>query len=54
MIQDYQTNHSSIEGRNVNWDLKQILKDAGITNAFKQGGSVDRNKINKFLNYAKG
>lgn len=54
MIQDYQTNHSSIEGRNINWDLTQILKDAGITKPFKHGGSIDRTKINKFLNYAKG
>lgn len=29
----------------------QELIDAGL---FKQGGSINRNKINKFLNYAKG
>ena len=54
MVADYQTNHSTIEGRTVNWDMAEILNKAGIRNAFKQGGSINRNKINKFLNYAKG
>lgn len=54
MVADYQTNHSTIEGRTVKWDMNEILKNAGIRNAFKRGGSIDRNKINKFLNYAKG
>jgi hypothetical protein len=54
MVADYQANHSTIEGRTVNWDMTEILSKAGIRNAFKQGGSVNRNKINKFLNYAKG
>ena len=54
MVADYQTNHSTIEGRTVNWDMAEILNNAGIRNAFKQGGSINRNKINKFLNYAKG
>lgn len=54
MVTDYQTNHSTIEGRTVNWDMDEILRNAGIRNAFKYGGSINRNKINKFLNYAKG
>lgn len=54
MVADYQTNHNTIEGRTVKWDMNEILKNAGIRNAFKHGGSIDRNKINKFLNYAKG
>lgn len=54
MITDYQTNSSTIEGRTVSWDMAEILNKAGIRNAFKQGGSINRNKINKFLNYAKG
>lgn len=54
MVTDYQTNHSTIEGRTVKWDMDEILRNAGIRNAFKSGGSIDRNKINKFLNYAKG
>ena len=54
MVADYQANHSTIEGRTVNWDMAEILTKAGIRNAFKQGGSINRDKINKFLNYAKG
>lgn len=54
MLADLQTNHSTVSGRQVNWDMSEILQQAGIQNAFKQGGSIDINKINKFLNYAKG
>ena len=54
MLADLQTNHSTVSGRQVNWDMSEILQQAGIQNAFKQGGSIDKNKINKFLNYAKG
>lgn len=54
MLNDLQTNHATVSGRAVNWDMAEILKQAGIKNAFKQGGSIDKNKINKFLNYAKG
>jgi hypothetical protein len=34
--------------------MQEILTQAGIQNAFKEGGSINRNKINKFINYAKG
>ena len=34
--------------------MQAILNRYGVTDAFKQGGSINRNKINKFLNYAKG
>lgn len=54
MLSDLQTNHSNIGGRQVNWDMQEILKQAGIQNAFKEGGSINRTKINKFLNYGKG
>ena len=54
MLADLQTNHSTVSGRQVNWDMAEILQQAGVQNAFKQGGSINRNKINKFLNYAKG
>lgn len=54
IVQDYQTNHSNVGGRNINWDMNDIIRNAGITDAFKYGGSVNRNKLNKFLNYAKG
>lgn len=54
MLSDLQTNHSNIGGRQINWDMQEILKQAGIQNAFKEGGSINRAKINKFLNYGKG
>ena len=54
MLADLQANHSNIGGRQVNWDIQEILKQAGIQNAFKEGGSINRTKINKFLNYGKG
>ena len=53
LIADYRANHSNIGGRSVDWDMAKILSDAGIKGAFKQGGSIDRSKINKFLTYAK-
>ena len=34
--------------------MQTILNRYGITDTFKHGGSINRNKINKFLNYAKG
>ena len=54
LIGDYRTNHSNIGGRNINWDMKEILKQAGVTKPYKQGGAINRNKLNKFLNYGKG
>lgn len=54
MLADLQANHATVGGRSVNWDMAHILQQAGVTNAFNRGGSINRNKINKFLNYAKG
>lgn len=54
LIGDYRTNHSNIGGRDINWDMKEILKQAGVTKPYKQGGAINRNKLNKFLNYGKG
>ena len=36
--------------------MADILQKYGVkaSDVFKQGGSINRNKINKFLNYAKG
>jgi hypothetical protein len=34
--------------------MAELLKQYNINNAFKQGGTINKNKINKFLNYAKG
>ena len=57
-LQDYldnlnkQTNVTS--GNQPKYDMQQILQDAGIKNAFKQGGNINIYKLNEFLNYAKG
>ena len=53
LLQNYQTNHANVGGKSMDWDMTKILNDAGIKNAFRQGGSINRNKINKFLNYDK-
>lgn len=52
-LADLQTRSGNIGGRQVDWSMDAILKEAGIQNAFKQGGNINRNKLNKFLNYAK-
>ena len=54
MVANLQANNSMVSGRQVTWDMNEILRNAGIKDAFKEGGSINRNKINKFLNYAKG
>lgn len=53
MIADLQAQHSVVGGRQVTWDMNAILDKAGIKGAYAKGGSINRNKINKFLNYAK-
>lgn len=55
MIQDYRQRYSNVSGRKVTWDdTNKFLADAGVKDAFKHGGSINKNKLNKFLNYAKG
>lgn len=56
MLNNLRTNNPTIGGKTVNWDMDTILQRYGVNSAdvFKQGGSINRNKINKFLNYAKG
>ena len=56
MLNNLRTTHSQIGGRNLSWDMDDILKQYNLkpSEVFKQGGSINRNKINKFLNYAKG
>ena len=53
VLSELQNTHGNIGGRKVNWSIDQILKDAGITDAFNQGGVINRHKLNKFLTYAK-
>jgi hypothetical protein len=45
---------TKVDGKEVTWDMNKILQDAGLPNAFKSGGSINLNKLSKFLNYAKG
>lgn len=56
MLNNLRTSNPTIGGKTVNWDMDAILQRYGVNSAdvFKGGGSVNRNKINKFLNYAKG
>lgn len=56
MLNNLRTTNPTISGKTVNWDMDAILQRYGVnaSDVFKQGGSINRNKINKFLNYAKG
>ena len=56
MLNNLRTSNPTIGGKAVNWDMDAILQRYGVNAAdvFKHGGSINRNKINKFLNYAKG
>ena len=56
MLNNLRTSNPTIGGKTVNWDMDAILQRYGVNSSdvFKQGGSINRNKINKFLNYAKG
>jgi hypothetical protein len=56
MLNNLRTSNPTIGGKAVTWAMDDILQRYGVTpaDAFKQGGSISRNKINKFLNYAKG
>ena len=56
LLNNLKASNPTIGGRTVNWDMDAILKRYGVDakDVFKQGGSINRNKINKFLTYAKG
>ena len=55
MLNNLRTNNPNIGSRTVNWDMDAILQRYGVnaSDVFKSGGSINRNKINKFLSYAK-
>lgn len=55
MLNNLRTNNPNIGSRAVNWDMDAILQRYGVnaSDVFKSGGSINRNKINKFLSYAK-
>lgn len=56
MLNNLKTSNPTIENEAINWNMDAILQKYGVnpSDVFKQGGSINRNKINKFLNYAKG
>lgn len=52
LVDSYSKDKNSVQG-DLKWDMQDILNNAGIRNAFKKGGTIDINKLNKYLNYAK-
>ena len=55
MLNNLRTSNPNIGSRAVNWDMDAILQRYGVNSSdvFRSGGSINRNKINKFLSYAK-
>lgn len=54
LLADLRTSHANVGGRQMDWSMESVLKQAGLPNAFEQGGTINHNKINKFLKYVKG
>ena len=50
-IKDFKPIKKVFNGDEYTFDVKSELKN--LDNLFKQGGSINRNKLNKFLNYGK-
>ena len=55
-IASLQSANPTIGGRSITWDMDAILQKYGFAQpkAYQSGGTINRNKINKFINYAKG
>ena len=55
ILNNLRTSNPNIGSRAVNWDMDAILQRYGVnaSDVFRSGGSINRNKINKFLSYAK-
>lgn len=55
-IASLQSANPTIGGRAITWDMDAILQKYGFAQpkAYESGGTINRNKINKFINYAKG
>jgi guanylate kinase len=51
-IRDFQSIKKKFGDVEFTFDASPELKN--LDGLYKQGGSINRNKINKFLNYAKG
>jgi hypothetical protein len=52
LIRNFAPVKKTFNGVEYTFDVSPELKS--LDGLFKQGGSINRNKINKFLNYAKG
>lgn len=52
IIKDFQAIKKQFNGKEYTFDAAPELKN--LDGLFKRGGSINRTKINKFLNYAKG
>lgn len=51
-INRYKKQHTTGRPGQMNWDINEIFKQAGVTgDMFKQGGSINKAKLDKFLNY---
>ena len=51
-IRDFKAIKRKYNGTEYTFDLPDEIKN--LEGIYKQGGSINKNKINKFLNYAKG
>lgn len=54
LLDNFKSTNPKIGNKNIDWDLDSILRQSDLYHAFKQGGPININKLNTFLNYAKG
>lgn len=54
-LNNLRATNGTIGGQTINWDMDAILQRYNVkaSDVFQQGGTINRNKLNKFLNYAK-
>jgi hypothetical protein len=51
-LNGYKKQYNTGRASQINWDINDIFKQAGVTgDMFKQGGSINKAKLDKFLNY---
>lgn len=51
-LNSYKKQYNTGRASQINWDINDIFKQAGVTgDMFKQGGSINKAKLDKFLNY---
>lgn len=51
-LNGYKKQYNTGQASQINWDINEIFKQAGVTgDMFKQGGSINKAKLDKFLNY---